>query len=60
MRVEKGLRSYGIMGLSKNLLTRGLPWTRVGVETRHRMGGTRLRALSRGFLGSEKIGEYLG
>jgi len=34
MRVEKGLRSYGIMGLSKNLLTRGLPWTRVGVETR--------------------------
>jgi len=34
MRDEKGLRSYGIMGLRKNLLTRGLPWTRGGVETR--------------------------
>ena len=69
MRMMKGLspdksagRRRGVMGLRKNLptsprlrdaLLRAKDAEDLGVAGRR-------RALSRGFLGSEKIGEYLG
>ena len=62
MRDEKGLGGYGIQGLRKNLLTS--PQLRdalLRAKDAEDLGAAgRRRALSRGFLGSEKIGKYLG